>query len=181
MSPLTALSSAWRQWRPRVDPQTGSRALVAALHAGRSLGEALQQAAPHLARVAVSEAAGKFEGGALALFIVDVRDSLGRQLLDAGRLVQDAALMSSLRTASNNVDGDTFVQHLINTLLASTSLYVESMAVEHLAEARCTRDLTALFTRSLCVLISRSDAARRTGERSHRVEFVPFPQPSAPR
>ncbi len=172
MSPLTALSSAWRQWRPRVDARTGSRALVNALHTGMSLGEALQFAAPMLAKVAVSEAAHRFEGGALALLIVDVRDSLRRQLLEAGKEVQDALLLAALGNAAQQVDGDTFVGHLINTLLGATGLYVESMPVASLDEAKCTREVSALFTRSLCVLLSRTDAARRVGGRSQRVEFA---------
>lgn len=180
MSPLTALSTAWRQYRPRPDPQTGSRRLVAALHEGASLGEALQQTAGVLAKISVHEAASRFEGGVLALFIVDVRDSLRRQLLEAAVLVMDAPVASALRSAAKAVNDDTFVQHLINSLLTATGLYVESMPVQFLSETRCTREVTALFHRSLCVLLSRSDAARLCGERSRRVEFIPMPQPSRP-
>lgn len=175
MSPLTALSSAWRQWRPRVDPRAGSRALVAALRSGASLAEALRRAAPMLAKVAVSEAAGRFEGGALALFIVDVRDSLCRQVLEAGAGVHDGLLHAALRTVASNVEGETFVQHLINTTLEASAVYVESMPVEVIDEGRCTQALTVLMHRSLCALISRTDGARCMGERSHRVEFIPFP------
>jgi hypothetical protein len=181
MSPLTALSSAWRQWRPRVDARAGSRTLINALQSGMSLGEALKHAAPMLAKVAVSEAAASFDGGALALLIVDVRDSLRRQLLVAGREVQDASLLTALASASYHVDQETFVGHLINAMLSVTGLYVESQALDTFDEALATREVAALFSRSLCVLISRTDAARRMGERSHRVEFIPFPQPSAPR
>ena len=180
MSPLTALSTVWRQYRPRPSPQTGSRQLVAALHAGASLGEALQQNAAVLAKISVHEAAARFDGGVLALFIVEVRDSLRRQLLEAATLVLDAPVAASLRNAANAVNGDTFVQHLINSLLKATDLYVESMPLVSLREARCSREVSALFQRSLCVLISRSDAARCCGERSHRVEFIPMPQPSRP-
>ena len=180
MSPLTALSTVWRQYRPRPDPHAGSRELVAALHNGLSLGEALQQTAVTLAKTSVHEAAANFESGALALFIVDVRDSLRRQLLEASVAVLDAPLCQALRNAANSVNDDTFVQHLINSLLAATDLYVESMPVESLSESRCSREVKALFQRSLCVLISRTDAARRCGERSHRVEFIPMPQPSRP-
>lgn len=175
MSPLTALSTAWRQYRPRPDPQNGSRQLVAALRDGVSLGDALQQTAATLAKTAVHEAAASFDGGVLALFIVDVRDSLRRQLLEASTTVLDAPLASALRSAAKAVNDDTFVQHLINSLLAATDLYVESMPLQSLSEGRCAREVTALFQRSLCVLISRTDAARRCGERSHRVEFIPMP------
>ena len=175
MSPLTALSTVWRQYRPRPSPHTGSRQLVSALHDGASLGDALQQTAALLAKVAVHEAAARFESGVLALFIVEVRDSLRRQLLEAARTVMDAPLATALRSAAKNVDEDTFVQHLINSILKATDLYVESMPVEYLREARCSREVTALFQRSLCVLISRTDAARRCGERTHRVEFIPMP------
>ncbi len=180
MSPLTALSTVWRQYRPRPSPQSGSRQLVAALHDGASLGEALQQSATTLAKISVHEAAARFEGGVLALFIVEVRDSLRRQLLEAATLVLDAPVAAALRKAATAVNDDTFVQHLINALLKATDLYVESMPVESLRESRCTREVSALFQRSLCVLISRSEAARCCGERSHRVEFIPMPQPSRP-
>jgi hypothetical protein len=40
--------------------------------------------------------------------------------------------------------------------------------------------VSALFRRSLCVLVSRSDAARVTGERPRATGFGPFPQPSRP-
>lgn len=180
MSPLSALSTAWRQYRPRPDRQAGSRELVAALHAGASLKDALALTAAALARASVHEASARFDGGALGLFIVDVRDALKRQLLEASAGVQDASLSHALRNAARSVNDETFVQHLINALLGATGLYVESMPVERLSEARCTREVTALFQRSLCVLISRTDAARRMGERRHRVDFIPLPQPSRP-
>ncbi len=180
MSPLNALSTVWRQYRPRPSPHTGSRQLVAALQDGACLGEALQTTATVLAKISVHEAASRFEGGVLALFIVEVRDSLRRQLLEASAGVKDAPMASALRSAANAVNGDTFVQHLINSMLTATDLYVESMPVVSLREARCSREVSALFQRSLCVLISRNDAARRCGERTRRVEFVPMPQPSRP-
>lgn len=179
-SALTALSTAWRRLRPRRDPHAGSRQLAATLQGGARLGDALQACASVLAKTSVSDAAGKFEGGALALFIVDVRDALQRQLLEAAAAVKDAPLAEALHHAARAVNDDAFVQHLINTLLAATELYVEAQAVERLDERRCTREVSALFQRSLCVLVSRADAARVCGERPRRLEFIPFPQPSRP-
>lgn len=175
MSPLTALSTVWRQYRPRPSPHTGTHQLVASLRDGASLGEALQANAATLAQIAVHEAATRFEGGMLALFIVDVKDSLRRQLLEAAVTVQDAPVGTALRNAARSLNEDTFVQHLINALLKATDLYTESMVVETLSESKCRRALTELFTRSLCVILSRNDAARRCGERTHRVEFMPMP------
>jgi hypothetical protein len=166
--------------KPRPDADAGARVLVGALQNGRSLSEALSEAAPMLARVAVSDAARAFEGGALALFIVDVRDALGRQLSRAGTLSQDALIRTALEQASRRVDDDTFVQHLINTLLEANEVYVEALPVERLQEGRCVRALTELFNRALCLLISRHDGARRLGERSLAMEFS-VPAPSAPR
>jgi hypothetical protein len=179
--PVVAMAAVWRQVKPRPDADEGSRALVAALREGRSLGDALAVAAPRLAQVAVSEAGRAFHGGPLALFIVDVRDSLRRQVQVAGRLSQDLSMRMALERASRRVDDDTFVQHLINTLLESTSLYTESMPLEVIPEARCARDVAALFTRALSTLISPNDRARRLGERTTAMEFVPMPSPSAPR
>lgn len=181
MSPFTALSSLWRQWRPRVSPLIGVRGLREALDDGANLGEALRSAAPMLAQAAVSDGAMRFQGGAVALFIVEVRDSLRAQLFEAGTQVQDAAMLGALRAASNNVNGDTFVQHLINTLLQATERYVEPQLIDSIDERRCTQALTALFSKSLCVLLTRSDAARKLGSRTRRLEFIPLPQPSSPR
>lgn len=175
MSPLTALSTVWRQYRPRPSLHTGTRQLVASLRDGASLGEALGLHATTLAQIAVHEAATRFEGGMLALFIVDVKDSLRRQLLEAAVSVNDAPVGMALRNAAKAVNEDTFVQHLINALLKATDLYVESMLVESLRESKCAREVTELFKRSLCVILSRNDAARRCGERTHRVEFIPMP------
>lgn len=181
MSPLNALSTVWRQVRPKADLSAASHELAAALRSGMTLCEGLTATAPALARVAVREASDRFEGGALALFIVDVRDSLRRQLLEASAGVMDAPMAGALRFAAHGVNGDTFVQHLINSLLGATGLYVESMPLERVNETGCTREVSKLFTRSLCVLVSRNDAIRRCGERSRRVEFIPMPQPSPQR
>ncbi|MGV3624524.1 MAG: hypothetical protein ACO1OB_27135 [Archangium sp.] len=180
MSPLNALSSVWRQVRPKADLSAASQELAQALRSGMTLCEALTATAPTLAKVAVREASDKFDGGALALFIVDVRDSLKRQLLEASQLVMDAPMSGALRFAARGVNGDTFVQHLINSLLAATELYVESMPLESVNESGCTRAVSELFTRSLCVLVTRNDAIRRCGQggRAQRVEFIPLPQPS---
>ncbi len=175
MSPLNALSTVWRQYRPRPSPHTGTRQLVSSLRDGASLGEALQLNSAMLAEIAVQEAAQRFQGGMLALFIVDVKDSLRRQLIEASVSVQDAPVGTALRSMAKSVNDDTFVQHLINALLKATDLYVESMIVESLSEAKCTREVSELFKRSLCVILSRNDAARRCGERTHRVEFIPMP------
>jgi hypothetical protein len=175
------VSKVWRRVKPRPAAASGSDAVLAELRGGRSLGEALQGAGPALAQVAVSEAARRFEGGAIALFIVDVRDALGRQLLDAGRRCEDAQLHQALAQAARRVDDDTFVQHLINALLEANRAYVEANPVDHIAEGRSTRALTQLLARALSSLISRHDGARRLGERTPALEFVPFPAPSAPR
>lgn len=178
MSPLNALSTVWRQFRPKADLSAASHELAQSLRAGMTLCEALTATAPALARVAVREASDKFDGGALGLFIVDVRDSLKRQLIEASQLVMDAPMSGALRYAARGVNGDTFVQHLINSLLAATELYVESMPLQSVSESACTRAVSELFTRSLCVLVTRNDAIRRCGQRAQRVEFIPLPQPS---
>ena len=70
----------------------------------------------------MSEASRRFDGGAVGLFIVDVRDALGMQLSRAGVLSQDALIRTALEQAARRVDDDTFVQHLINTLLEVTGV-----------------------------------------------------------
>ena len=87
-------------------------------------------------------------------------------------LSADTLVIGALRGVSARVAGDTFVQHLINTLLEATELYVEAQPVVRLDEQRCARVVGALFERSQCALISRTDAARRLGERTQRVELT---------
>lgn len=179
-SALSALSTAWRHFRPRPDLHAGSRQLVAALHDGANLKEALERAATALAKASVHDAAARFDGGALALVIVDVRDALRRQLVEAASLVQDAPVSQALIGAAAAVDEEAFVGHLINAMLRATDLYTEAHALERLDTGRCIREVTALFERSLCVLVSRHDGARTCGERPRRVTFIPLPQPSRP-
>ena len=181
MSPLTALSSLWRQWKPRVDPRVGVKALSTSLQAGEALGDALVKAAPSLAQAAVADAAMRFEGGALALFIVEVRDSLRAQLRETSEQVHDAGLTGALAALSHALNGDTFVQHLVNTVLQATNLYTETQVLARYDEGRVEAAVEQLLRRSLCLVLNRSDAARRISERARRLEFIPLPQPSAPR
>ena len=181
LRPMLVMSSMWRQVKPRLEPDRGARALVDAMVAGQQLGEALTQVGPLLAKVAVSEAGKRFESGPVALFIVDVRDSLKLQLRLAGRLSQDVTLRMALERAARKVDDDTFVQHLINAILEATGVYTESMPLDRLDEGACEASVSKLFTRALSLLVSRHDGARRLGQRSTAIEFPSVPAPSAPR
>lgn len=177
MSPLHALSTVWSAFRP----EDGPLALTRELDRGFTLGEALSRAAPALCGDAVRTAAMTFEEAPVALFIVDVRDALSRNLRAAARQVPDVPMAHALRRAASLVKHDTFVQHLINTLLEASGAYSEVMVVRSIQQRVCREALTALFLRSMCTLLSRADASRRTGQRAQRMEFLALPQPSAPR
>ncbi len=166
MAPLLALGTALRQLRLfRPGPTTASPALVEALDHELPLGGALRAASPALARAAVTDAARRFDSGAVALLIVDVRDALRRQLHDAALVLQargEHALAQSLAVAVQRLDEDTFAQHLVNAVLAATELYTEAQPFEpsRRALAKVEAALAELLERSLCVLLTRSDAAR---------------------
>lgn len=177
MSPLQALSTVWSAFRP----EAGHLALARELDRGMTLGEALTRAAPALCGDAVRTAAMTFEEAPVALFIVDVRDALSRGLRVAAKEVPDVAMAHALRRAASLVKHDTFVQHLINTLLETMGAYSEVMVVRAVQQRACRDAVTELFVRSMCVLVSRADASRRTGQRARRMEFLALPQPSAPR
>lgn len=163
MAPLFVLGSALRQLRPA--PTTAAPALVASLGREAPLGRALREVGPTLARVAVREAARGFDSGAVALLIVDVRDSLGRQLYDAALALQakgELALAHAVASAVQRLEDDTFSQHLVNAVLEATGLYTEAQPFERgvVALRRVEDAVTALLERSLCVLLTRNEAAR---------------------
>jgi hypothetical protein len=133
---------------------------------GRRLTEAVEAELWHRAPVAaldrtrrglvqdvVAEAARGFERNPIAVFIVDVRDGLHRALTDAA----DALLRSPtpgapqasrrLRFLANQVQGDTFVQHLINLCLDAAGVYNESVPVERIDGARVIAPLVTLLSR----------------------------------
>ncbi len=180
MSAPLSFSNLLRYLLP-VDRLSGARALTAALESGALLEDALKTAAPQLTKVAVSDAAGAWEPGPLALFIVDVRDSLSRQLLLAARCVSHEPVRMALRRAAGQARQDTFVQHLINTLVQTHQAYSEAMVLKQPQYDASQKALTELLLKSLCVLLARTDARRHTAERPRRIEFIALPQPSAPR
>ncbi len=177
MSPLQALSTVWSSFRS----EEGHLALAREIENGATLGEALTRSAPALCGDAVRTARETFEEAPVALFIVDVRDALSRSLRLAAKQVVDVPTAHALRRAASLVKHETFVQHLINTLLEASGAYSEVMVVRSVRERVCREAVTELFLRSMCVLVSRADASRRSGQRARRMEFLALPQPSSPR
>ncbi|MCC6338190.1 MAG: hypothetical protein IT380_29880 [Myxococcales bacterium] len=133
------------------------------LEAGSSMGTVLRASFPVLAASAVDAASQRFEGGAVALLIVDVRDALAAitqganlELSSRGRSWRGAA--ECLGQLSLAVGDDTFVQHLINTCLEATGVYTESMPLgpDAVDAARLTRAVAELLSRSLPAILSRA-------------------------
>lgn len=106
------------------------------LRAGEAFGAALKAVLPALAREAVEDAASRFEGGAVALFIVDLRDVLRHTLESAGRklsrrhLGTGAFLARRMGDVSAALVDEQVEQHLINCVLSVTGLYAEAMTLE---------------------------------------------------
>lgn len=163
MAPLFVLGSALRSLRPV--PATAAPALVRALEREAPLGRAFREVSPALARVAVRAAARRFDSGAVALLIVDVKDTLRQQLYDAALALQargELALAHSLASVVQRLDDDTFAQHLVNAVLQATDLYTEAQVFEPgvVALRRIEDAVVVLLERSLCVLLTRNEAAR---------------------
>lgn len=141
---------------------------------GGALGPALRASFPTLATLAVDAATHRFDGGAVALLIVDVRDALKTIVSQAGAELtrRDAATWGftadRLATLAHALDGDTFVQHLINTCLEATGVYTESMPLEPDAvdAARLTAAVTELLSRSLTAVLSRAELSQAVGGRT---------------
>jgi hypothetical protein len=138
------------------------------LRNGGALGPALRASFPVLSTLAVERAVARFEGGAVALLIVDVRDGLVSLLSssaaelrarDAGTWTWTSQRLERLAEA---LAGDTFVQHLINTCLETTGVYTESHALERDAVdvERLARAVTELLCRSLPAVLSRAELAQ---------------------
>lgn len=121
--------------RPSAASRVASR-LSAALEAGEPLGAALRGAAELLSAEAVRDATARFEGGAAALFLADLRDALRRTLESAGRKLarrHPAAggdLGQHLSALSGALTEEQVEQHLINCVLGVAGLCAEAAVLE---------------------------------------------------
>lgn len=148
----------------RTGPSSAAGVLMQFLERGEPLGRALRTAGPALASAAVTDALRRFESGAVALFIVELRDSLRRQLYEAGvelHAADEQPLARVLTLVAARLDDDTFIQHLVNAVLAATDLYSEALPFEPRRKTlrRVEAAVSDVFLRSLCVLLTRSEAA----------------------
>lgn len=166
---LARLSQALRRLTPAgLRAVTPAEELAKRLRNGAPIGDALRSVFPHVAQAAAVTARARFEGGAAALLIVDLRDALRSELLDlaCGLAQQDAgfsALAARLEALACSVEGDTFVQHLINTCLSSLNVYTESHPVEvaQLGPAPCAVQVGELLCRSLSSVMTRAEQSQR--------------------
>lgn len=179
MAPLAMIDGALRHLGLlRTGPTSAAGTLMRLLERGEPLGRSLRAAGPALASAAVTDALRRFESGAVALFIVEVRDSLRRQLYEAGvelHATDEQPLARVLTLVAARLDDDTFIQHLVNATLEATDLYSEALPFE--PRRRSLKRLEAavgdVLLRSLCVLLTRSEAA-------HTVNHGLLPQLSWP-
>lgn len=138
------------------------------LRDGGALGPALRASFPVLGTLAVGHAVGRFEGGAVALLIVDVRDGLVSLVSSSAAELQRrdarawAFTSERLGRLALALNGDTFVQHLINTCLEATGVYTESHALERDAVdvEGLARAVTELLSRSLVAMLPRAELSQ---------------------
>jgi hypothetical protein len=154
-------------WKPLAPSVKLADEVAVRLVAGSSVGAALCASFPALAAWAVRMACARFEGGAVALLIVDVRDGLQAITLEAsGALAGRGRAWRSPAECLEHVAcafaDDTFVQHLINTSLEAAGVYTESMPLEAGAvdEARLARAVAELLVRSLPAILSRAQLSQ---------------------
>ncbi len=138
------------------------------LLAGAAFGAALKDVLPALAAEAVEDAAGRFEGGAVALFIVDVRDALRDTLESTGRklsrrhLATGAFLSRRMSDVSAALLDEHVEQHLINCVLSVTGLYAEAMTLElaRLDKEKLARALAEVLRQLVGATLSRAQLAQ---------------------
>lgn len=179
---MQARTSSWRRLakvlkgflpsRPVAPPVKWADEVALRLADGGSLGPALRASFPTLAELAVHAATQRFEGGAVALLIVDLRDALTSTVSGAADELsrRDVTTCSEpLHALAHALAGDTFVQHLINTCLEATLLYTESMPLEPDAidTERLAAAVAALLSRSLPAALSRAQLAQTTTRRTY--------------
>lgn len=166
---LARLSQALRRLTPAALARavTPAEELARRLKNGELVGDALRTVFPQVAAGAAMQAKARFEGGAVALFIVDLRDALrtGLHELANGLTQQDpgfARVAERITALANSVEGDTFVQHLINTCLSTLNVYTESHAIDasQLSNAPCAKQVGELLSRSLSSVMSRAEQAQ---------------------
>lgn len=155
--------------------------LALRLSHGGALGPALRASFPTLSALAVGRACARFEGGAVALLIVDIRDALaGLTAAAAAELTRRDAdawgwTAGRLEALARALGDDTFVQHLINTCLEATHVYTESMPLDAHAvdDAALARAVTELLSRSLPAVLSRAELNQSVGGRDFRGVQLP--------
>ena len=190
---LRKLTQAFRAFSTQRSSAVGGRLverLSAALDAGAAFGPALKETLPALVEASVDVASAKFDSGAVALFIVDLRDAVARRLEKAAALagrkdgwgpwmkVRLLDVAGSLRT-------ETVEQHLINAVLSVTGLYAEAMTLDvaRVDRAELTRAVTTVLQRSLSTVFSRRELAltlERLGTLPVRNPFGPGGVEGAP-
>lgn len=182
---MQARTSSWRRLaqvlkgllpsRPVSPPVRYADELSLRLADGGALGPALRASFPTLAEVAVKSAAQRFDGGAVALLIVDLRDALTSTVAGAANELvrRDSSTWSAtsqrLHVLAEALAGDTFVQHLINTCLEATHVYTESMPLEPDAvdAEKLAAAVASLLSRSLSAVLSRAELAQTSVSRTY--------------
>jgi hypothetical protein len=151
------------------------RSLAEALARGEALGPAVMAWAPEAVASAVREAAGRFESGAVALFIVDVRDGLLRRLEhEQGTLTglqreYFGAFVARLR----DDDGQ---QRLINAVLEGAGLPLELSAFSPRLAGPVVGAVSRLVVQAARVTWPCGEASRDAGVGL----AAPWPWPRAP-
>lgn len=166
-----------------LNPLAPKAGVVASLAEGKSLGEALKDAAPVLSKQAARRAQDKFEDGPIALWICLYLEELNALLKEQARelsgssLSPRAAKWSASRVArlGEALSDELFTQHVANAVLHVTGLHAEQLLIEakNVDVERLAPRLAEVFKQSLSSLVGRQDLAVTAA--------VVASRPSAPR
>jgi hypothetical protein len=154
------------------------------LRTGANFGDALTAVLPELVADAARSAHEKFDGGAVALLIVDFRDALHRRLSRLAETLAERerpwALYSSARLTqlSLALHDDTVEQHLINTVLECTGAWAEMVAVVRgeIDPQRLASSVVELLLKALPAVFSRHDLSQTLVSLGGGDEHTPPPR-----
>lgn len=165
-------------------PDRAAAQLEVHLREGDNFGEALSCVLPELVADAARSAHDKFDGGAVALLIVDFRDALHRRLSRLAETLAERerpwALYSSARLTqlSLALHDETVEQHLINTVLELTGAWAEIVPVvrAEVDAVRLASSVMELLLRALPAIFTRHELAQTLVSLGGGDEHTPPPR-----
>ena len=159
-----------------------AEAVLEGLGAGRPFGVTLRASLEHVVSTSVDVALLRFESGAVALFIVDLRDALVRRFERAAAVAAERAdapggrwVRARLRSVAVALKTEMVEQHLINAVLGVTGLYAEAMTLDPSRVDRdaLVRQVTTMLQQSLSTVFNRAELAVTLDEVPRAAKVLP--------